>query len=157
MFAGTVTGLAQYGSYQSGTGINLTGSSSGSGVVTGLPQYGSYQSGTGINLNSADGGGGTWSSAPAPVSYFGSQPGYAYSWMLPGGGAPGYSPGVAARGAFGEGGPYTELDYPEMRFLRAGENPTELLSSLRQRRAGKPNTLAQALVIGLVAFALLKK
>ncbi len=36
-------------------------------------------------------------------------------------------------GPFGERGPYTEINYPAMRFLRAGETPTELLSQVRQQ------------------------
>ncbi len=124
----------------------------GTGTVTGLASQGTY---TGMNLNS--GSEGSWSSGNtfAAGSQTSQPSGYAYSWTSPNMGSYGLPSGTAARGAFGEGGPYTELDYPEMRFLRAGENPTELLSGLRQQQ-GKPSSLAQALVIGLVALALLK-
>ena len=162
MFAGTVTGIASQGTYQSGTGINLTSvDPGGTGYTTGIPSQGTYVSGTGINLNAYPGSGGTWGLdsgqqvvSYAPGSYPSAQPTYSYaSWISPY--APAYSPGFASRGPLGEGGPYTELDYPEMRFLRAGENPTELLTSLRQQQAkaamGKvtPVGWAALLIIGL--------
>lgn len=66
---------------------------------------------------------------------------------------------LSSFGPFGERGPYTELNYPEMRFLRAGENPTELLSSLRTQEAtaSKKITPIGWAVLALAVFSLIKR
>lgn len=65
---------------------------------------------------------------------------------------------LSSFGPFGERGPYTEINYPEMRFLRAGENPTELLSSLRtQATATSRLTPIGWAVLALAVFSMIKR
>ena len=164
MFSGSWSALpgpsspAPSSGWGSGGGSGTWGS--GGGGSTGTWGSGGGSSSTGIwgsvapvSSLSVSGDFGTWgaavqspSGAPA-AAYF--NPGALFGgYALP-------APGRAAIGAIGEGGPYTELDYPEMRFLKAGENPTELLTSLRRQQIGKP-TLAGWAVLALITIAALK-
>lgn len=123
------------------TGTSNTGSATGSGWSTGSSDSGS-------------GGGGWFAPAPVtqttyptttsyPASYIDYQVAPVISYAIPGAGL--------QAGPFGEGGPYTPLDFPLLHELRPGERLEDLQTRLVNR------SVLSYLVLGLVAYLLLKK
>lgn len=141
------------------TGSDGTYTGSSPGGVGGYGAY-SYSYSVPAGAVAPSGGSGTFTSGtPTSAESGGSSGGGTmyggYAPATPG--APGGAPaGFSLFGPFGERGPYTELRYPEMRFLRAGENPTELLNSLRAQKITGGITPMGWGVLALILIAMLK-